>query len=72
MVLLGLLSFKNPQVQVNTLGSYNSVTVAKLKILVYLAPQRRKDKSHFINRGKPHYTVVNTGKYTNPKLRESL
>ena len=38
--------------QVSTLGSYKIVTVAKLKILVYLVPQRKKGKLHFENRGK--------------------
>ena len=48
------MRFKNPWVQVSTLGSYAIVAVAKLKILVYWVPQRKKGKSHFENRRKAH------------------
>ena len=51
--------------QLGTIGSYYFVTVAKLKILVYLKPQKKKDKSHFENRGKPPDMVVITEKYSN-------
>ena len=50
--------------QIGTLDSYKSVTVAKLKILVYLAPHRKKSKSYFENRGKAHDRVVIAGKYS--------
>ena len=50
--------------QVSTLEGYEFVTVAKLKILVYLAPQRNKGKSHFENGGKAHDVVVITRKYS--------
>ena len=50
--------------QISTLGSYKSVTVAKLMILVYLAPHRKKGKSHLENRGKAHDMVVITRKYS--------
>ena len=46
------------------LGSYEFVTVAKLKILVYLKPQRKKGKSYFENGGKAHDAVVITEKYS--------
>ena len=49
--------------QVSTLGSYEIVTVAKLKILVYLKPHEKKGKYHFENRGKAHDMVVITRKY---------
>ena len=52
------------QVQVGTLGSYEIVTVVKLKILVYLAPHRRKGKLHFETGGKAHDAVVITRKYS--------
>ena len=37
-----------------------SVTVAKLKTLVYLVPQRKKGKLYFENRGKAHDTDIIT------------
>ena len=43
-----------------TLGSYKSVTVVELKILVYLAHHRKKGKSYFENRGKAHDVDVIT------------
>ena len=42
--------------QIGTLGSYEFVTVAKLKILVYLTLQRKKGKSHVENGGKAYDT----------------
>ena len=50
--------------QVSTLGDYKTVTVAKLKILVYLKPQRKKGKSYFKNWGKAHDVGVITRKYS--------
>ena len=50
--------------QLSTLGSYEFVTVAKLKILVYLKPQRKKGKSYFENGGKAHDAVAITEKYS--------
>ena len=38
--------------------------VAKLKILVYLKPQRKKGKLYFENGGKAHDAVVITEKYS--------
>ena len=56
--------------QLDTLGSYECETVAKLKILVYIKPQRKKGKSYFENRGKVHDAVVITEKYsTLPTLK---
>ena len=49
--------------QLSTLGTYLFVTVAKLKILIHLAPHRKKAKSHFENGGKAHNTGVITEKY---------
>ena len=49
--------------QIGTLGSYEFVTVAKLKILVYLKPQRKKGKSCFEDRGRAHDVVVIAEKY---------
>ena len=46
--------------QVSTLGGYEIVTVAKLKILVYLKPQRKKGKLYFENGGKAHDAAVIT------------
>ena len=50
--------------QVSTLGGYEIVTVAKLKILVYLKTQEKKGKSYFENGGKAHDEVVITRKYS--------
>ena len=50
--------------QISTLGHYESVIVAKLKILVYLKPQEKKGKYNFKNRGKAHDVVVITEKYS--------
>ena len=50
--------------QVSTLGSYEFVTVANLKILVYLAHHRKKGKLHFENEGKTHDAVVIIRKYS--------
>ena len=50
--------------QVSTLGGYETVMVAKLKILVYLKPQEKKGKNNFENGGKAHDTVVITRKYS--------
>ena len=61
--------------QVSTLGGYETVTVAKLKILVYLKPKRKKGKSYFKNGGKAHDVGVITGKYSkilNSKERKKL
>ena len=61
--------------QVNSLGSYKTVTVAKLKILIYLVPQRKKGKMHFKNGGKAHDMGVITEKYSkflNSKERNKL
>ena len=49
--------------QIDTLGSYEFVTVAKVKKLVSLKPQRKKGKSYFKNGGKAHDAVVITEKY---------
>ena len=51
--------------QVSTIGGYETVTVAKLKILVNLEPQEKKDEYYFKNGGKAHDAVVITRKYTN-------
>ena len=37
---------------IGTLGGHQSVTVAKLKILIQSTPQRKKGKSLFENGGK--------------------
>ena len=50
--------------QLSTLRRYEFVTVAKLKILVYLQPQRKKGKSYYENRFKAHDAVVITEKYS--------
>ena len=50
--------------QVSTLGGYETVTVAKLKILVYLKPQEKKGKYNFENGNKAHDMVVITRKYS--------
>ena len=50
--------------QISTLGGYETVTVAKLKILVYLKTQRKKGKYNFKNGGKAHDVVVITEKYS--------
>ena len=50
--------------QVSTLGGYETVTVAKLRILIYLKPQRKKGKLYFKNGDKAHDTVVITRKYS--------
>ena len=50
--------------QVSTLGGYEIVTVAKLKILVYLKPQEKKGGYNFENRGKANDAVVITKKYS--------
>ena len=56
--------------QVSTLGGYEIVTVAKLKILVNLAPQRKKGKSHFGNGGKGHDVDVITRSIANAYTQE--
>ena len=57
--------------QVSTLGGYETVTVAKVRILVYLKPQEKKGKYNFENGGKAHDPVVITRKYSKiPKLKE--
>ena len=56
--------------QINTLGSYEIVTVAKLKILVYLVPQRKKGTSHFENGGKAHDADVITRTIANSYTQE--
>ena len=69
------LSFKNPQVQVSTLGGYETVTVAKLRILINLKPQRKKGKLYFKNGGKAHDAGVITekyGKFLNSMERKKL
>ena len=48
--------------QASTLGGYETVTVAKLRILVYVKPQEKKDKYNFENRDKAHDAVVITRK----------
>ena len=50
--------------QISTLGHYETVTVAKLKILVYLKTQEKKDKYNFKKGGKTHDAVVITEKYS--------
>ena len=50
--------------QVSTLGGYETVTVAELRILINLKPQRKKGKLYFKNRGKAHDAGVITGKYS--------
>ena len=50
--------------QISTLGGYETVTVAKLKILVYLKTQRKNGKYNFENGDKANDTVVITGKYS--------
>ena len=50
--------------QVGTLGNNKIVIVAKLKILVYLVPHRKKGKSYFKNRGKAHDAGVIARKYS--------
>ena len=50
--------------QVSTLGGYETVTVAKLKILVNLKPQEKKGKYNFKNRGKAYDMVVITEEYS--------
>ena len=50
--------------QVSTLGSYESVTVAKLKIFILSVHQRKKGRSYFKNGGKAHDAVVITRKYS--------
>ena len=61
---------------VSTLGGYETVTVAKLNILVYLKPQRKKGKYNFKNGGKApwcgsHYHE-NIAKFLNSKERNKL
>ena len=46
--------------QVSTLGGYETVTVAKLRILINLKPQRKKGKLYFKNGGKAHDAGVIT------------
>ena len=61
--------------QVSTLGGYETVTVAKLKILINLKPQRKKGKYNFKNGGKAHDAGVIAGKYSkflNSKERNKL
>ena len=61
--------------QVSKLGGYETVTVAKLRILVNLKPQRKKGKLYFKNRGKAHDAGVITGEYSkflNSKERNKL
>ena len=50
--------------QVSTKGGYETVTVAKLKILVNLNPQEKKGKCNFKNGGKAYDTVVITEEYS--------
>ena len=55
--------------QVSILGGYQTVTVAKLKILVYLKPHRKKGKYNFENGGKAHDVGVITENIAIPKLK---
>ena len=58
--------------QVGTLGSYKSVTVAKLKTMASITHHRKKGKSYFENGGKAHDTGVIQGNIAViPKLKES-
>ena len=50
--------------QVSTIGGYETVTVAKLKILINLKPQEKKGKYNFKNGGKAHDAVVITEEYS--------
>ena len=50
--------------QISTKGGYETVTVAKLKILVILKSQEKKDKCNFKNGGKAHDAVVITEEYS--------
>ena len=53
---------------IGTLGGHQSVTVAKLKILIQSTPQRKKGKSLFENGGKAYDVAVITRKYSNKFL----
>ena len=50
--------------QVSTLEGYETVTVAKLRILKNLKPKRKKSKLYFKNRGKAHDTGAITDIYS--------
>ena len=61
--------------QVSTLGGYETVTAAKLRILINLKPKWKKGKLYFKNGGKAHDTGVITEKYSkflNSKERNKL
>ena len=61
--------------QVSTLGGYETVTVAKLRILINLKSHRMKGKLYFKNGGKAHNVGVITGEYSkflNSKERNEL
>ena len=61
--------------QVSTLGGYETVTVAKLRILINLKPKRKKGKLYFKHGGEAHDVGVITGKYSkflNSKERNKL
>ena len=47
-----------------TLGSYLFVTEAELKVLIYLAPQRKKGESHFEYGGKLMMQTIFATKYS--------